>query len=191
VNIIKPLLLPGVAAALYLLARKYPIVGPINFANLTEGIKWTCATRWIVMVLGVALSSIVTRFLGAHPAPQTIVRAIRTASEGAHVFQYGSIILSVGFLVPILEELFFRGFLQSYFRGAFGPNVSILSTSLIFALCHFQSRGLASNFVTLPIVFVSSLFIGRIYERTRSLAAPVGMHIANNLIASALVIFCR
>jgi len=186
---VKPLLLPLTTVLLFLLARRYSLLGHINFANLKEGIKWTFATRWITILLGWVLSSIALHYLSAPACPQSIVRAIKMAQKRMDFVRAGALIVTTIGIVPILEELFFRGFLQSWLRSLYGARLSICISSLIFALCHFQSSGLASNVVTLPVIFVSSLFIGRIYEKTESLAAPIGMHMANNLIAATLVIF--
>ena len=90
-------------------------------------------------------------------------------------------------LVPLGEELIFRVFVQSAVLSvAKSEFVSILLTSVLFAMMHFPvlesaSEG-AAKFVLLLPLFVLGLGGGWLYERTRSVVAPAGFHGAFNLV---------
>ncbi len=77
---------------------------------------------------------------------------------------------------PIAEELLFRGFLQSYLRQWIGKNSAIVLTALIFASFHFSMVQEISNISILPALFVFALFLGALYEKQRSLFAPIALH---------------
>ena len=82
--------------------------------------------------------------------------------------------LAVG--VPILEELLFRGLIQSMARSYVNsPWLAILITSLLFALLH--------PVLHWPAIFVLSMAMGYSYERSGSLFRPIFIHIFFNTTA--------
>ena len=83
-------------------------------------------------------------------------------------------------LAPLVEELLFRGFLQSYFRRYLSAQWAIVLTSLIFALFHFSVAQKMSNIPILLSLFTLALFLGWLYEKQRSLIAPIALHILFN-----------
>lgn len=73
-------------------------------------------------------------------------------------------------VVPIFEEMLFRGMLQSMIRRYLGsPWGAILISSVIFALMH-------TYWMHLPALFMLSLGMGYAYERSGSLARPIFVH---------------
>jgi len=90
-------------------------------------------------------------------------------------------------LIPFLEELLFRGFLQTYFADILGPKMGITLASLFFALFHYSAAQKFANIELLTGLFFVSYFIGIIYVRTKSLWASIGYHAAFN--AASLTIF--
>lgn len=89
--------------------------------------------------------------------------------------QLGWILLLVCVLVPIGEELFFRGFLYGTLRR-WGAGIATVLSAVFFAAVHQQ----VVHF--LPI-FVLGVILALLYDRTRSLVGPVVVHAVNNLIA--------
>jgi membrane protease YdiL (CAAX protease family) len=81
---------------------------------------------------------------------------------------------------PFVEELFFRGVLLQSFRSRFSVPISVIATSLLFALFHFH----APSF--LPLFALAAGFAA-VCLITRSLAAAWVMHAAYN-IANLLLI---
>lgn len=78
---------------------------------------------------------------------------------------------------PVVEETLYRGCLQSAFLRLMGrPRASIVFTSAVFTLAHV---GVGPWYGLVPI-FVLSLALGLAFERTRSLAVPIGMHVVFN-----------
>lgn len=85
-------------------------------------------------------------------------------------------------LVPIMEELFFRGYVQTRLAEDFGASAAILTTSLFFAFSHTQ------YFIAGPIgagmvvsLFVTSVGIGYARHRTGSLLPGTIAHATGNL----------
>lgn len=95
-----------------------------------------------------------------------------------------SVFLSVVFIAPILEELFFRYFLYrlfSYFRISY--NMNIIICSLIFALYHISYGSLWS----LVYSFVFSLCSFEIYRKSNDIFYCI---ITHSLMNSITFLFC-
>ncbi len=94
------------------------------------------------------------------------------------------LVLMLCVLVPVLEELVFRGLIQGYFRnwvwargGWVGITAANLLTSLLFVLMHWLTRdGLTAMLVVLP-----SIYLGVVRDRISSLSMCVLIHILWNL----------
>ena len=90
-------------------------------------------------------------------------------------------LISVGILVPITEEIAFRGILVGgMLRMRLKPWVAIVVSALIFALAH----GTYTQFVGTTVF---GIICGWLYWRTRSLLPGVLIHITNNCTASFMV----
>lgn len=83
-------------------------------------------------------------------------------------------------VAPVIEELFFRGVVQSglrrsaAFRGR--PWLIVGATALLFAMAHL----IGTSALHAALVFGPALFIGWVYERTRSVGACMALHSAAN-----------
>ncbi len=90
---------------------------------------------------------------------------------------------------PLAEEILFRGFLQSAFRGWLGgPWAAIGCSSLLFTLVHVgDATGMGAPGVA--AIFVLSLGLGWSFERSRSIAAPIVMHMLFNAANVAMAVY--
>jgi hypothetical protein len=91
-------------------------------------------------------------------------------------------------LVPITEEVLFRGLLQSSLRCLFNRTWAIILSSTIFALFHFSPMQGISNFELLTSLFTLACFLGLLYERQGSLWAPIALHATFNAISIAMIL---
>ena len=83
-------------------------------------------------------------------------------------------IIVIGILMPIVEELIFRGIIFEKLRNISHEKFSILLTSLIFGLYH-------GNFFQGCYAFIFSIFMLYVYKKVGTFAAPVLFHIVSNL----------
>lgn len=90
-------------------------------------------------------------------------------------------IFTIGVLVPIAEELYFRGLLYRWFQLRMRLWPAVLISSLIFGLAHYDSLA----------VMISSFILGVVnaiaMERTRSIWVPIIMHMVTNGTAVLLM----
>jgi membrane protease YdiL (CAAX protease family) len=85
-------------------------------------------------------------------------------------------------LIPILEELFYRGYIQTRLEEDFGPAVAILATAFLFFLSHSQYYILnAFNIGMIVTGIFSAIAYGYIFYRTRSLLVTIIAHAIVNI----------
>lgn len=97
--------------------------------------------------------------------------------------------VTIVLIVPILEEMIFRGFLQSWLRNFFGVTTAICLTSLVFAGVHYSASQGINNLELLSSLFVLSCFLGYLYERQKTLWAPIGLHSGFNLMSVLMILY--
>ncbi len=85
---------------------------------------------------------------------------------------------------PITEELVFRGWLYTALRAKMGVRASLVASSLLFALAHWEKTHLYAL-----TVFPVGLALGFLRERTGTLKASIGLHALFNGIAFVLLYF--
>lgn len=87
-------------------------------------------------------------------------------------------------IVPVNEEMFFRGGLYRFLKSRLRPRLALAASSLLFGLAH-------SNLLEfLPLVLVGALLV-RTYERTGRLIAPIVFHASFNATNLALMLLAR
>lgn len=108
-----------------------------------------------------------------------------------HPFYFSLTALTVVGLAPLIEETLFRGFLQSYIRQHLGSKQAIFLTSVCFALFHYSPDQGLGNISIIGSLFTFALFLGFLYEKRGSLAAPVILHAAFNGVSVVNLYFLR
>ncbi len=86
-------------------------------------------------------------------------------------------------VAPVVEEVFFRGFLLWALRPMTGIRVAIIVQALLFSCAHYWSIG--AIFSTLP----AGLILGYLAAARRSLWICIVIHFTFNLPASLLVLY--
>ncbi|MFC3455147.1 CPBP family intramembrane glutamic endopeptidase [Amycolatopsis speibonae] len=95
------------------------------------------------------------------------------------------------FTANVLEEVFFRGMLQTRLEALFGRWPGILLASLLFAWLHLPTHGQGSLSLTLGAIVAFQgffgLFTGYLWSRYRNLWAPIAAHTAMNTLPLLLM----
>lgn len=81
-------------------------------------------------------------------------------------------------LAPLMEELFFRGFLYPVLARRMGLAVSVVITALSFALLH--GAQLMFSWGAVLVIFIVGLVLTIVRARTNSVAAGMIIHMAYN-----------
>lgn len=85
---------------------------------------------------------------------------------------------------PISEEIIFRGFLYGVARQYGGRWAAMTVTAALFAAIHI-------HFPSMPSLFAFAIGLTLIYERTRSLWAPIIVHMLFNATTVAYVLIAK
>jgi membrane protease YdiL (CAAX protease family) len=89
--------------------------------------------------------------------------------------------VAVAVIVPISEELYFRGLLHRLFQPYFKFWPRVLLSSSLFALAHFDSIGVVVS------SFIMVVVIAYAYEKVNSLWMPIAIHATTNGVAVILL----
>jgi len=151
---------------------------PISF----KWIMLSILAGFSVLFLGGAVVKIISPLLGISGNTSSIKEMLDTGfisdSMWVNLIHFK---LMVAFLIPISEELFFRGVLFKYFRQTRPFVFSAGVSAIIFAVLH----------ITPPLIifaFLLGLTSAYVYEKSGSLFSPIIVHaVNNNFIASILL----
>ncbi|GAB4547888.1 MAG: hypothetical protein Tsb0013_08030 [Phycisphaerales bacterium] len=144
---------------------------------------------WFLVVLPMVL---VTAFVSTQVAilltgqtPEVIGHSTLRALEQdeGRGWAWALMVANVVIGAPIVEEVLYRGCVQSAVRRFLPAWGAIVSASVIFALIHIGS----ADARTLPGLFVLSLGMGLVYERTGRLLPGIVVHALFNALNIAVV----
>ncbi|WP_448336488.1 CPBP family intramembrane glutamic endopeptidase [Chloroflexus aurantiacus] len=93
-----------------------------------------------------------------------------------------ALLILVAGIVPLVEELFFRGVLHHLLRRRFSAAVTIVLGAAIFAVVHFIP-------VLVPGLFVAGLCLGYLREQSGSIWPSVLFHMLQNTLALLAMAF--
>lgn len=145
---------------------------------------WLISYPW-VLVMGHLVALIMLQFGPLSEMDQVAVKQFKLSQQNPALFI--SMLLAIIFLVPLAEEILFRGFLQRGFRAFLAPWQAICLTSIVFALFHFSTTQGWNNIELILSLFILSCYLGFIYEKWGSIWAPMGLHMAFNAISISLI----
>ena len=126
-------------------------------------------------------TQMVTRLFGIKTHIQDVVPVF--VSEESWAAMAAMIILAC-LVAPVVEETFFRGFLQPVLRRWVGTHGAIMGTAVVFALVH---RNVS---VFLPVL-VLGVVLGYLYEKTQSTIASATLHALHNTVTTCFLLIIR
>ncbi len=136
----------------------------------------------LVLFLSQLLDYIVTVIFQVPAVPEQL--AVHFLKMTFHDPLYFALaVTTIIIFAPLIEETLFRGFLQSFIRQHLGSKQAIFITSFLFAFFHYSPEQGVGNIPIVGSLFALALFLGFIYEKRGSLAAPMFLHAAFNGIS--------
>ncbi|MHC4917011.1 MAG: lysostaphin resistance A-like protein [Planctomycetota bacterium] len=90
------------------------------------------------------------------------------------------VMLTAGVIVPVGEEVLFRGCMYAGFRKNLGAFWAVVLSSAAFAAVHFDLDAL-------PPLFLMGVVAAVSYEKTRCLFVPICIHAINNIITLSII----
>jgi uncharacterized protein len=147
-----------------------------------KAVKWNWPAHPELYVLaGIVISLALQAFARYLPMPKTlpIDRYFQTSAEAWVLSIFGMT------LAPLLEELFFRGFLYPVLARRAGVVFAVGVTSITFSLIHAPQ--LARAWGPVLVVFIIGLVLTVVRAVTKSVAPGFLMHMAYNGTISVLL----
>lgn len=139
----------------------------------------------VVSLFSVLLTTVLDR-LGMPPSEdQVAVRFLKDILQDRTLFWVSFWLISI--VVPLVEEILFRGFLQSWLRQKISGFSAICLTSVIFSAFHFSFSQGWHNIDLLAALFLLSVYLGLLYEKRGSIWAPVALHAIFNGISEVAI----
>lgn len=143
----------------------------------------------ILILLGLSESMLFNSLLNMiHPQQDSLDRLGLATSKGEFFSSFLTRMFSLHSLsffvfgciiVPMYEELFFRGILLNRFKRAFSFTLSALMSSLLFGLFHIAPHLMVG-------AFIAGLIFSWVYRKTGSLIAPIVVHGASNFMTHVM-----
>ncbi len=149
-------------------------------------VTWLVAFPLVVTIAQVS-DLLLYVFFGVESYEQVAVRFLRMALESPVMLTVA--LFTVLGAAPVIEEWLFRGFLQTFFRKHLGVKAAILLSAFSFALFHLSTSQGWGNVSLALSLFAFAWYLGFIYERQKSLFAPIGLHIAFNAVSALRILF--
>lgn len=97
-------------------------------------------------------------------------------SEVIYTGNLGLELVSAVIAAPLLEELLFRGLIFKRLRGYLSPIPAIVISAAVFGLFH-------GNLVQFVYAFIIGVLLGFVYEKYKTIWAPVAFHVGANLLS--------
>lgn len=167
---------------LWLVVRKvyHSSLKVIGLARFSPGLLWWALLAFpLYLAASIAVSTFVGAVFGINLNEQQDIGY--TDPNG---YELALIFVALVILAPFVEEVLFRGFLFTAFRRTFGFWIGAIGVSLIFAVAHGQAN------VGID-VFVLSLFLCYLREKTDTLWTAVALHSVKNLVAFVLLFIMK
>lgn len=179
-------MLTGVFIAIILLGSLYFI------ALLPNGLSWRVLgfkrfdrKHWkliliysIILFIGSAILMVLTSLIG------NTWENSKTDSmqENIGILPIILALLSASVISPIYEEIFYRGFMYTFFKERFGVGYGVMISATIFTFAHIPTYN------AMPVNFLGGVIFALAYERTNSIWPPILIHGIINAVAILLTI---
>lgn len=171
-----------VLAYIVVLAFMFGTVELARGHNFLESVRWNWPRHWgVYLASGVVMAFALQGVAHFLPMPKDlpIDKFFQTPAQAWALSLFGVL------LAPLMEELFFRGFLYPVLTRRLGIVLSVGITSISFALIHAQQ--LASAWAPLFVILLVALALTITRAVTKSLAAPLLLHMGYNFALSGLL----
>ena len=155
---------------------KQKMAGIVQRKKIVAGMQY----GWIIVIsvaLCVALNNLIfiSDLASYSESYQQTMESLYSAPIGMQV-------LALGILVPICEELVFRGLMFNRVKQYGGYKAAMFFSTFVFAVLHM-------NFVQIIYAAIMGLMFVFLYEKYGSFKAPVLAHVAANVTSVAATYF--
>lgn len=156
-----------------------------NIKNIQIGSMAWLLSYPILFAVGQAVTVALLWIFKTALPDQVAVKSLKATFTDPILFY--AMVFTIICIVPAIEELIFRGYLQTWLRQTFGLGWGIVLTAIIFSSFHYATSQGVANIDLVLSLFVLACYLGFVYERQRSLVASWGLHATFNLISIIMI----
>lgn len=171
------LMISGALTLLFLLVffkcRKKSFGKEVQLEKLNKRMVLPC------IIMGWSFSLLVSSVLNVIPLPQELVQSYAESSQGIVEGNYFVRILATVVLIPVVEEVIFRGLIYTRLRKAMNVPVAIVVSSLVFGVMH-------GHILWISYTFIGGILFAVVMEKTKSLKASILLHMALNSVSAVI-----
>ena len=146
--------------------------------NLIKLLMWISGGYFCIFVIS-AMYEFIMKLFGIEIEMQMVTNELQKYKDIKSII---IVILIVGIIMPVLEELIFRGILYQALRSKLSIFFSIFISSLIFAVIHI-------NLLYIFPIMIIGIVCAYAFEKTKNILIPIVIHVVNNLFTVIIVIF--
>ena len=153
---------------------------------------WPLIAAVLSFVVYIVITESISRFVEIDPDGELARQlAQQLVPPGASLPYIIVAVAFAGVIVPIAEELLFRGFLITWLRERSNAIVAVIISSLLFSGVHGYFLLPESEFGIFASIgiFLLGLLLGWLAVWSRSLWPPIVLHMTNNLVVVAVAIW--
>lgn len=150
--------------------------GELGFGRMLGRSLLLLAAAYPLLIL---VQAMVYGASGGNLSPQEVVEFLQRAEAPRDRL---AVVVMAVVVAPVAEEVIFRGYLYPVFKKSLGPAVSLVLTSVLFAVLHGHAP-------SIPALTMLAVCLGLAYEQTGSLLVPMTMHAVFNAVSVAGILF--
>ena len=130
------------------------------------------------LILFATYNELLNRFLEYEPDLQSVAKLVKEMPND----QLYLVFLTPAILIPIVEELLFRGFMYNSFKNVMKLPYAAIISAAIFAVVHGEVQAM-------PQLFVLALVFTYCYEKSNTILVPIALHMFNNGMSVIALLF--
>ncbi len=142
----------------------------VRYYSIGKTLWYTLISLIAIFIISFAYVFVMNSVFGIEAPASKIEVLVKNQSISNNI-----LLIVVAFIGPVIEEVFFRGFLYSAFKKNWGVLPALLLSSVLFSIVHLQLY----SFVPLMII---GWLLAYIFEKTKSLFPAIFLHGVYNLI---------
>lgn len=148
--------------------------------NVIEGLKRYCIVLPVLIMSGF-VTDYVCRLINITPQQQEIAKKV-LGEDSSNVLVL--MIIFGAIIAPFVEELMFRGFLQTTLYRYMGRWRAILVSSFFFSLVHL-------NIYVFLQIFILGIMLAYVFDKTKSIVATITIHVIHNSATFVILLYFR
>jgi membrane protease YdiL (CAAX protease family) len=140
-------------------------------------VRWALLICGAVVFVEVPLSQLVEWVMTAIHIPHPEQQSVETFKQFSRASDICNFLLWAVIISPMMEEIFFRGFLLTFLKNHTTTWLALILSAGIFAFAHV-------NLGSVVQLWLLGIVLGVAYEHTGALLLPIGVHACFNLITA-------